>query len=74
MNGTRRLHDAGTPMDNNVRINGEEADFVDHDRRLILEIDGPQFHLFPAEDERKEAVWRAAGYEVRRRPSDAVFD
>jgi hypothetical protein len=57
----------------NVRIAGEEADLVWHDERLIIEIDGPQYHLFPDEDERKERAWRAAGYEVIRRGSDAVF-
>jgi hypothetical protein len=57
----------------NVRINGYEADLVDHERRLILEIDGPQYHLFPDEDERKERAWRDAGYEVVRRSSDDVF-
>lgn len=62
-----------TGFDSNVRINGEEADLVDHDRRLVLEIDGPQFHLFPDEDERKEAAWREAGYKVIRRSSDDVF-
>jgi hypothetical protein len=57
----------------NVRIAGHEADLVDHDRKLIVEIDGPQFHLFPDEDARKEAAWREAGYEVVRVSSDEIF-
>jgi hypothetical protein len=58
----------------NVDIAGEEADFSWPDRRLIIEIDGPQWHLFADEDGRKEAAWRAAGWTVRRIPSGRVFD
>ena len=69
------LHDAGVPPPLvNVRIAREEADFVWPDRKLIVEIDGPQFHLFRAEDERKQAIWEAVGYTVRRIPSDRVYD
>jgi very-short-patch-repair endonuclease len=69
------LHDAGFgPPQVNVRIAGEEADLTWLDRRLIIEIDGPQYHRFRVEDERKAAVWRAAGFAVRRIPSDAVYD
>jgi Protein of unknown function (DUF559). len=57
----------------NVKINGVEADLVDHDQRLIIEIDGPQFHLFPDEDARKEAAWKAKGYTVERVGSDDVY-
>ena len=68
------LHDAGIePPRVNVRISGEEADLVWTGRKLIVEIDGPQFHQFREEDARKERVWRAAGYTVRRIPSDAVY-
>lgn len=70
-----RLYLAGAPTPElNVRVAGHEADLVDHERRLILEIDGPQYHLFPDVDERKERAWRAAGYEVRRVSSDAVYE
>ena len=41
---------------------------------MIVEIDGPQFHQFPDEDARKERVWRAAGYDVRRIASDVAYD
>jgi very-short-patch-repair endonuclease len=68
------LHDAGTqPPRVNTKVAGEEADLVWHDRRLIVEVDGPQFHQFPDEDARKEARWRAAGFAVRRIPSAAVY-
>lgn len=59
---------------NNDIIEGEEADLVDPSRRLIVEIDGPQFHLFAAEDERKQSTWESAGYTVRRIPSGEIFD
>jgi hypothetical protein len=69
------LHDAGiTPPALNVRIAGEEADLVWRDRRLIIEIDGPQYHRFRDEDLRKQARWEGAGYEVRRLPSSVVYD
>lgn len=67
------LHDAGERPLVNVRINGEEADLVFPERRLIVEIDGPQYHRFPDEDARKQRRWEAAGYSVRRLPSDAVY-
>jgi very-short-patch-repair endonuclease len=70
-----QVHDAGAdPPLVNVRIAGEEADLVWPSRKLILEIDGPQFHRFPDEDARKEGRWREAGYRVRRIGSDAVYD
>lgn len=57
----------------NEKVAGVEADLVDHERKLVVEIDGPQFHLFGDEDERKEAAWDGAGYDVARLPSDAIF-
>ena len=69
------LHDAGVqPPLVNVRIAGEEADLAWPRRKLIVEVDGPQYHRFRGEDARKEERWRAAGYEVRRISSDGVFD
>lgn len=69
------LHDAGVqPPAVNVKVGGEEADLVWSARRLIVEIDGPQFHRFREEDARKEKVWRRAGFSVRRLPSGAVYD
>lgn len=58
----------------NILVAGEEADLVWPASRRILEIDGPQFHRDPAEDARKEAVWRSGGWEVHRLPSETVFD
>lgn len=69
------LHDAGLmPAKVNARIAGEEADLIWPDRRRIIEIDGPQFHQFSDEDERKQRCWEAAGYTVRRIPSQTVYD
>lgn len=69
------LHDAGIePPLVNVRIRGEEADLVWPNRRLIIEIDGPQYHQFREEDGRKQARWEGAGYIVRRLPSGLVYD
>ena len=67
------LHDAGERPVLNVRVNGEEADLVFRERRLIVEIDGPRYHRFPDEDARKQRRWEAVGYTVRRLPSDAVY-
>jgi very-short-patch-repair endonuclease len=68
------LHDAGIRRPRtNIRIAGEEADLVWTDERLILEIDGPQYHQFPAEDARKQRVWERLGYVVRRISSDVVY-
>ena len=58
----------------NERVAGFEADLVDHDRRLIVEIDGPQFHLFPDEDARRDAAWQEAGFAVVRIPTTALYD
>jgi very-short-patch-repair endonuclease len=68
------LHDAGVdPPRANTRIAGEEADLAWPDRRLIIEIDGPQYHQFSEEDLRKQRKWEAAGYTVRRISSDVVY-
>jgi very-short-patch-repair endonuclease len=68
------LHDAGIEAPKvNVRVAGVEADLVWRARRLIVEIDGPQYHLFADEDARKQAIWEAVGYTVRRLPSDDVY-
>jgi very-short-patch-repair endonuclease len=60
-------------FDHNEDVAGEEADFSWPEHRVIVEIDGPQFHLDKAEDARKRAIWEAAGWEVRRLPSDDVY-
>jgi hypothetical protein len=73
--GLEVVQDAGRVVPEvNVPIAGELADFVWRDRGVIIEIDGPQFHLFPAEDLRKQRLWEQTGYEVRRISSDPVYD
>jgi len=69
------LRSAGRPLPRlNVRIAGEEADLSWPANRLIIEIDGGPFHLDVGEDARKQALWEAAGWTVRRLPSDDVYD
>lgn len=69
------LRDAHRPMPElNRRIAGEEADLSWRRERLILEIDGGPFHLDVGEDARKQAIWEAAGWEVRRIDSDDVYE
>ena len=69
------LADAGAPLPElNATVAGEEADLVDRDRLVIVEIDGPQYHRFREDDERKQRRWEAAGYTVHRLPSDAVYE
>lgn len=68
------VHDAGFEQPEvNVPVDGEEADLVFRDQRTIVEIDGPQFHLFRDEDERKASRWRAAGFRVERVRSDDAY-
>jgi hypothetical protein len=57
----------------NVSIAGEEADLSWPDWRLIVEIDGDQFHHDKVEDARRTATWTAAGWTVRRASGDLVF-
>lgn len=69
-----RFARAGLPVPAvNERIGRFEADLIDHERKLIIEIDGPQFHLFPDEDERRTEEWAARGYRTIRRPSAAPY-
>jgi hypothetical protein len=69
------LHDAGVePPRANTRIAGEDADLAWPERRLIIEIDGPQYHRFPDEDGRKQWRWEGARYTVRRIGSDGIYD
>jgi hypothetical protein len=58
----------------NHRVAGEEADLVWPDRRLIIEIDGGEFHLDRGEDARKQRAWERAGWAVRRLPADDVYE
>jgi hypothetical protein len=68
------LREAGVPLPQlNVKIAGKEADLVWRHRKYIVEIDGPQFHQISSEDARKQALWEAEGWTVRRLPSDDVY-
>jgi hypothetical protein len=68
------LYLTGQPIpDVNVTVGGFEADLVDHVNKRIIEIDGPQFHLFPEEDERRDTDWAGEGYSVTRLPSPQVY-
>jgi hypothetical protein len=69
------LRNAGRPLPRlNQKVAGEEADLSWLAEKLIIEIDGGLFHQDVGEDARKEAVWRSAGWTVRRVPSDVVYD
>lgn len=69
------LRGAERPMPRlNVHVAGEEADLSWPAWRLIVEIDGDPFHLDVGEDARKEDAWQSAGWEVRRIPSNDVYD
>lgn len=73
--GLEILELAGRPIPEvNVMIARKEADFTWRQHRLIIEVDGPGFHVLTDDDARKTALWRAAGYTVLRIGSDDVFD
>lgn len=57
----------------NVAVAGHEADFVAWKRRLILELDGPQYHQFLRRDAAIQAAWEQAGFVVRRVPTGDVY-
>ena len=72
--GLEILHDAGIePPAVNVQVNGPRPDFTWRRAKLIIEVDGAQYHEFADEDARKQARWEAAGYRVRRISSDDVY-
>ena len=67
------LRDAGRPMPKfNHPVAGKEADLVWPEKRLIIEIDGGDYHLDRGEDALKEELWRGAGFTVTRLPADRV--
>jgi very-short-patch-repair endonuclease len=57
----------------NERVAGEEADLSWPAARLIVELDGPSYHVLRDVDIRKMKAWREAGFDVRRLPTDAVY-
>lgn len=67
------LRDAGRPMPRfNHKVAGREADPVWRDQRLIIEIDGRDYHLDRGEDAVKEQLWENAGFTVKRIPAGRV--
>ena len=67
------LRAAGRPMPKfNHKVAGREADLVWPKERLIIEIDGDEYHLDRGEDLAKEELWAAAGFAVRRLPAENV--
>lgn len=72
--GLEILHDAGIePPAVNVQVNGPRPDFTWRRHKLIIEVDGEQFHQFADEDAAKTARWEAAGYRVRRISSAVIY-
>ena len=68
------IADAGLAApDVNERVAGEEADLSWPAARLIVELDGPSYHVLRDADIRKMKAWRAAGFDVQRLPTDAVY-
>ena len=57
----------------NERVAGEEADLSWPAAGLIVELDGPSYHVLRDADIRKTKAWRAAGFDVQRLPTDAVY-
>lgn len=57
----------------NVKVCGEEGDYVWPAGRLIVELDSRGYH-HPVEDARKQGVWERGGWTVRRVPTDDVYD
>ncbi len=56
----------------NIKVAGEEADYVWRAARWIVELDSRRWH-HPVEDARKTAVWERAGWTVRRVPTNDVY-
>jgi very-short-patch-repair endonuclease len=68
------IADAGleSPGVNEV-VAGEEADLSWPTARVIIELDGPSYHVLRDADIRKMKAWRAAGFEVQRLPTAVVY-
>ena len=64
------IADAGLEApDVNEDVAGEEADLSWPAARLIVELDGPSYHVLRDADIRKMKAWRAAGFDVQRLPT-----
>lgn len=65
---------AGLPLPMvNVVVGGYEADLAFPDLGLLIELDGPSFHVLKDADAKRTAAWVQAGYTVHRRPTDDVY-
>ena len=58
----------------NEKVHKHEADLSWPAHKLVIEIDGPQFHRDKLLDAHKTAGWVEAGWTVRRIPSDDIFE
>jgi very-short-patch-repair endonuclease len=68
------LDDAGLELPRvNEEVAGEEADLSWRRLGLIIELDGPQFHVLRDADARKTATWTQAGNRVLRMSTDTLF-
>ena len=72
--GLEILWDAGFVLPRvNWKLRGPRPDFWWPQVRFIIEIDGDQYHQFPDEDARKQALWEGAGNTVARIDSQDVY-
>ena len=60
--------------DVNIMVSGFEADLSWAAARLIVEIDGRDFHRDKAHDAAKTRAWTAAGWRVHRLDADDLFE
>jgi very-short-patch-repair endonuclease len=68
------IADAGLASpDVNDDVAGEEADLSWPAARLIIELDGPSYHVLRDADIRKMRAWQAAGFDVHRLPTTEVY-
>jgi very-short-patch-repair endonuclease len=68
------IADAGLEApDVNEDVAGEEADLSWPEARLIIELDGPSYHVLRDADIRKTKVWQAAGFDVQRLSTEALY-
>ena len=72
--GLAILRDAGLELPGvNVKIAGHAADYSWPERRVIIELDGPDFHRYPTHDLRIQQKWERAGRIVYRLSTDDVY-
>lgn len=68
------LHGAGIEIPKvNEIFAGGEADLCWPHLMLIIELDGPQFHVLKDKDREKQVRWEAAGFTVLRLPTPVLY-